>query len=74
MKMKTIMERAGLLDNTCGRWSEFFTGAAGGGNMDSSTKGVGSEVKSGARTLPKRDVGSHLPSSSGGVDGVPGIN
>ncbi len=42
--------------------------------MDSSTKGGGSGVESGARTLPKIDVGSHLPSSSRAVDGVPGID
>jgi hydrogenase maturation factor len=59
MKMKTIMARAGSLDNTSGRWSRFFTGAAACGNMDLGTKGVGSGVKAGARTVAKKDVGNH---------------
>ena len=71
-KMKTILARAGSLDNTSGRWSRFFTGAAA--CMTRSTMGVGSGVKAGAGTLAKRDVGNHLPSSSRIVEGVLGVD
>ena len=74
MKMKTIMARAGSLDNTFGRWSRFFTRAATCGNTDWGTKGVGSGVKAVVWTVLKKGMGNHAPSSSRVVDGVLGVD
>lgn len=72
--MKTILARSGLLDNTLGRWSRFFIGAAAGGNMGLGMKEVGSGVKAGAGTVLKKFVGNHTPSSSGIAEGVLGVD
>ena len=74
MKMKTTMARAGSLDNTPGRWSRFFTGAAACGNIDWGSMGVGSGVKAGARTAAKKDVGNHGPSSLRVAEGTLGVD